>query len=244
MQLNNENYTLDGIGNIYIYQPKKGYRFSVDSILLFIYSPKKNIKKVLDIGAGTGICSFLFSRELPDSQITAVELQQEFSKLIKKGIEYNNFKNIKVYNKNINRIYKKFLSETFDLIISNPPYRKYGHGRLSKYKNKNFAIYDKYLKLNQLFNIVEFLLNKNGVFSFINIPSNYKKILDILENFEINIKKEIHFKNQNNKKFIIFHLVKNKIKDKKIETIKKDIWESKVNALYKGDYEFKGHYFS
>ena len=59
--------------------------------------------------------------------------------------------------------------------------------------------------------------------------------MNILENYEINIKKEIHFKNQNNKKFIIFHIVKNKIKDKKIETIKKDIWESKVNALYKVD---------
>ncbi|TYB32209.1 MAG: methyltransferase domain-containing protein [Candidatus Mcinerneyibacterium aminivorans] len=232
MSQNKGNYTLDGVGDIYIYQPQKGYRFSVDSLLLFLYSPVVKKNNILDIGAGTGILSFLFADKYPQKKIISYEIQKEFVKLMKKGIKTNKFKNIQIKQKDIKKIDFKSIKTKFDLVVCNPPYRKYGHGRLSPYQNKNIAIYDKYLKISDLLGITEKLMNVSTVLSIVNLYENKKYIKKMVDKTGLSIKKEIIFLKNNTNKFIIFH-IKNRY-DQKSEKkyVSENEWKSKVEKLY------------
>ena len=232
MSQNNFEVTLDGVGDLYIYQPQKGYRFSVDSLLLYLYSPNIEPSNVMDIGAGAGILSFLFALNYPNSRIFSYEIQEIFVHLLKKGIEYNSFSNIEVFKKDIRDLNFKNFEKSLDLIVSNPPYRKYGHGRLSPYENKNIAIYNKYLKISDIFNIVEKLMDNRSYFSFINIYENYEDIKKVIEDHKIYISKEIYIKENNMKKFVVFHITKNYRDKIKRINVSENEWKYKVDELY------------
>ncbi len=232
MSQNRFKYTLDGVGDIYIYQPQKGYRFSVDSLLLFLYSPNNNPVKIMDIGAGSGILSFLFASNYPNSKVISYEIQDVFVNLLKMGVEYNGFDNIEVFKRDIRDVQTGKIKKFPDLIVCNPPYRKCGHGRLSPYENKNIAIYDKYLKTHEIFETVEGLMNKNSFFSFVNIYENYDEIKKQLEDYKINISKEIIFKENNKNKFVIFHIIKDYKKKIQTREVSEKEWKSEVDKLY------------
>ena len=70
------SYTIDTLkgGAVRIFQPKRGYRFSIDAVLLAHFiNPKKNETSLLEIGAGSGVVSFLLAHLHPHLNITAVD---------------------------------------------------------------------------------------------------------------------------------------------------------------------------
>ena len=71
-----KNYLL-GYKNLYIYQDKSMFLFSLDSILLpnFITLPRKT-KKILDIGTGNAPIPLILSTKV-DCPILGVEIQKE-----------------------------------------------------------------------------------------------------------------------------------------------------------------------
>lgn len=234
--LQNNDYTIDGVGNLYIYQPQKGFRFNFDSLLLYLYSPDTiNGGNILDIGAGTGICSFLFADKYPQKIIYSFEIQKDFVQLFKKGKEKNNLDNIKIFCDDINNIDNYKIKDKFSLIVSNPPYRKNGSGRLSPYENKNIAIYDKYLKIDQLLNISNKYLVNNGIFCLFNIYENDKKVSKKIKYSVLNIHKKLFFKQNDKILFIMYQLIKNSNNNTYSKlVIPKSEWKSKINKLYKG----------
>ena len=68
--------TLDSILSIQLYQHKKGYRFSADAVLLSSFVTIPRIKKIADLGAGSGIIGLLLARKYPLAQVTLIELQE------------------------------------------------------------------------------------------------------------------------------------------------------------------------
>ena len=55
--------TLDSIRNIKLFQSKKGYRFSVDALLLFDFVNLKKAERIGDLGAGSGIVGRLLAKK-------------------------------------------------------------------------------------------------------------------------------------------------------------------------------------
>ena len=68
--------TLDSIRDIQLYQPVKGYRYSVDALLLFEFVNLKTVRNIADLGAGSGIVGILLAKKYPHSQATLFELQK------------------------------------------------------------------------------------------------------------------------------------------------------------------------
>ncbi|MDA8339276.1 MAG: methyltransferase [Nitrospiraceae bacterium] len=82
--------TLDTIRDIQIYQNKNGYRFSVDALLLFSFINLPRVKKIADLGAGSGIIGILLAKKYPDAKITLIELQKSLARLAEKNVVLNN----------------------------------------------------------------------------------------------------------------------------------------------------------
>jgi len=149
--------------DIKIVQPKKGFRFSVDSPLLFRFiNEKKQFNNVLDIGSGSGVLSALIAKKYRVQHIDAVEINEVLYECLLDTIKFNKFDNlITPYNINI---FDFKPSLNYDLIVCNPPYRKRGTGRVCKDEFENFARFDDLMPLDKLFSYVKSVLKNRGYF--------------------------------------------------------------------------------
>jgi tRNA1Val (adenine37-N6)-methyltransferase len=144
-----------------LYQPKNGYCYNSDTLVLYDFITKFNIKgDVLEVGGGCGVLGLLIKRDFPEINLTIIEKQKIMSKLIVKNLEVNNLEADVV-----NDDFLKFeFDKKFDYIISNPPFYK---GTL-KSENEiiKIARYEEFLPMKNFFKEVNALLKERGEFIF------------------------------------------------------------------------------
>ena len=70
--------TLDALfgGALQLYQKKRGYRFSLDSILLADFATIRSGNKVIDLGTGNGVVPLILAYRYPSISVTGVEIQR------------------------------------------------------------------------------------------------------------------------------------------------------------------------
>ncbi len=85
--------TLDSICDIKLYQSKKGYRFSVDSLLLYNFVNLKIAHNIADLGAGSGIIGILLAKKYNHSNVILFEIQEQLVRLAEKNILMNELQN-------------------------------------------------------------------------------------------------------------------------------------------------------
>ena len=159
-----EDETLEDLPsvNCKIIQKKKGFRFTVDSILLVNFLKLKKNTNLLDIGTGTGIMPLLLCRKEEINLITAVEIETEIAKMFEKTIEINSLESkIKLINTDI----KNYKEEPFNMIISNPPYMKLNEGYVSPHDYRAGARHEVNLDLKELLINGKRLLKNGGSFN-------------------------------------------------------------------------------
>jgi len=88
--------TLDAIfqGRLKIIQPEKGYRFSVDAVLLAGLTRIRPQDRVVDLGSGCGIIPLLLAFRQPVAHITGIEIQDSLVSMAKRNIIINDFCNL------------------------------------------------------------------------------------------------------------------------------------------------------
>lgn len=86
------------------------------------YLKNRKSKKVIDLCAGSGAISVALEK-LAGSDVTALELSDDAYKFLEKNIILNNTK-VKAVKGDVFKAYCDFEDDTFDLIVSNPPYIK------------------------------------------------------------------------------------------------------------------------
>jgi len=119
-------------GQLRCYQYIKGYRFSIDAVLLAHFHQVKKADTILDIGCGCGIISLLLAyrhhRNL--EKIVGLEIQPELVKLAKRNSSINGYNHlIKTIQGDLRKIPQIFQPESFSSVICNPPFYKSSSGR-------------------------------------------------------------------------------------------------------------------
>jgi len=147
-----------------INQDKTAMKVGVDSVLLGASASFNKPENILDIGAGTGILSFM-AEQRTNAKITAIEIEKNAYLQCKENIILNKKeKKIEVFNISLQEFTKQS-NKRFDNIICNPPY--FEKSFLSENKAKNIARHTNELSYNELTLSVNKLLKNNGVFSVI-----------------------------------------------------------------------------
>jgi len=128
-----------------LYQSPEGYCYNSDSIFLFSFATRFNIKgNVLDIGCGVGVLTVLLASKFK-ACFTAVEKQEDMFKYASKNFDINNI-SVDLYNIS----FQEFKTDKkFDFIISNPPFYKVDRHQ-SKNSSINIARYEHHLPLKEL----------------------------------------------------------------------------------------------
>ena len=144
-----ENYTLDAFlgGRITLFQPSKGYRANIDSILLAASVVAKKGQRVLELGCGVGTVLFSLMSRVQGLSAVGIESQKEYAKLAVRNAERNGF-NVDIVACDISSIPSTYKNLQYDHVVLNPPYFLFNNSMpLSNY-DKNMSKREINLLLN------------------------------------------------------------------------------------------------
>lgn len=177
-----------GFDGMKIVQDTDGFKFSLDSVLLANFvTLNKRINNVMDIGCGNGIISILLSMRT-NAKIIGVEIQNESYLNSLESIKINNLNSqITVYNEDIKEFYKSLESDSFDVVVCNPPY--FSGDNVSKTISKKIARHSFYLDYNDVILISKKILKNNGIVAIVHRPENLMEILFTMRKNNIEPKK-------------------------------------------------------
>jgi tRNA1Val (adenine37-N6)-methyltransferase len=150
-----------------VQQEKAALKVSTDSCLFGAWiaskveSKKLKVKSVLDIGAGTGLLMLMLAQK-SKTLIEGIEINQPSYEQAKENIEASPWRErIQLFHGDVKQF--NFSQKKYNLIISNPPF--YEGDLKSSVTNRNVAMHDEGLKLDELIGIVNDNLTDEGSFA-------------------------------------------------------------------------------
>ena len=203
-----ENERIDDLEfkNLKIIQNKNGFCFGMDSILLTDFAKEiKANSQVIDLGTGTGIIPILLSGKTEYTNFLGVEIQKDVAEMASRSVKINGLENrIKILNENIIHIKKKYRKGSFDVVTTNPPYKKLNTGILNENDNKLIARHEITASLEDFIGIASFLLKDFGEFYMVHRPDRLVDIFTIMRENKIEPKKiKFVYPNKNKKTNLI-----------------------------------------
>ena len=177
----NENERIDDLEfkNLKIIQNKLEFCFGIDSVLLSDYAKTiKNNSRVIDLGTGTGILPILLSGKTDVMEIIGIEIQENMAEMAKRSVNLNNLGHIiKIINGDIRDIKSFFNTNSFDVVITNPPYKKNYTGLKNLNKGKLISKHEIKCNLEDIIMTAKYLLKNNGEFFMVHRP---ERLVDII----------------------------------------------------------------
>lgn len=184
-----ENERIDNLElkGLKIIQDKDGFCFGIDSVLLSDFA--KNIKKdalVLDLGTGTGIIPILLCGKTKLKKVIGAEIQEEVAKMAKRSILLNHLEErFEIVNKNILDLNERYEKQTFDVIVTNPPYKKKNTGIINENEKKIISRHELTANLEDFIKVARDLLKDKGEFYMVHRPERLVDILSLMRAYKI-----------------------------------------------------------
>ena len=124
-------------GRLRIFQPGNGYRAGLDGILLAATVQASAGARVLDVGAGVGVVGLCVAHRLPGVHVTLIERDARLAALARRNVERNGFSaRACVVEADVLQPLGASpelaaAAESFDHVVSNPPFLVEGRGTAS-----------------------------------------------------------------------------------------------------------------
>jgi len=157
-------------GKLVILQKKDGYRFSVDPILLTSFVELKEGDKVIDLGTGSGIIPLILADKEEHQQVdfVGVEIQESMADMAERSVEANELgKNIDIQQGDLRKVQKDFTADSFDVVISNPPYIALGKGKINPEDSKAQSRHELNGSLPDVIKAARYLIKPKGKVYFV-----------------------------------------------------------------------------
>ena len=187
-----EEETIDEIlgGQLKVIQKAKGYRFSIDSLLLAHFVSLKKNDLVLDMGTGSGVISMIIAHCGPCRKVTGIEIQKELVDMAQRNVALNGLGNkVEICQGDIGAIGNIFSPNSFDVVLFNPPYRKLRSGRINPDYQKSVARHEIRGSLNDFLAASKYVLKISGRVYVIYPASRTVDLLSWMRNFSIEPKR-------------------------------------------------------
>jgi len=183
-----ENEQLDDlqINGLEIIQNKSKFRFGTDAVLLTDYARVKPGARCIDLGTGTGIISLLLSAKTKAKEIIGLDLQDDLCEMAKRSVTYNNLlERIKIICGDIKKVDELFDKESFENVITNPPYMKNGSGFQSEDESIAMSRHEIMCGIEDVAKAAEYLLKDKGMLTMVHRPNRLVDVLSVLREHAI-----------------------------------------------------------
>ena len=162
---------IDEFSGLKVIQKIDGPHFSLDAILLARFATVKKGDVVADLGAGGGIISLVLASTTEAERITGIEIQSELVDVARRNVALNHLEHrIDILEDDLRLVKKTQPAEQFDLLVSNPPYRLVGAGRLNPNPLKAIARHEIKCTLEDVLQASFHLLKNRGRAAFVHRP--------------------------------------------------------------------------
>lgn len=210
MKVKNRLLNFDGY---YIYQDSDSFKMSLDSLLLSNFvTIRLRDKRILDIGTGNAPIPLLLSFRT-NAKIYGIDIQKESCDLANESISLNGLdERIEIINDDVNNLADYFTSDSFDVIVCNPPYF---NTKNLKLKNDNdckaIARHEGALTLPILLDFAKVYLKNGGTFAMVHRPDRLIEIIEVMKKNNIEPKKIrfVYPKREKDSNIILIEGVKN-----------------------------------
>ena len=198
-------------GSLQILQKKKGYRFSIDAILLSQFISLRKGEKAIDLGTGCGIVPLLLAKATKTHSFVGIEIQRELAELARRNVALNRLdEHITILHRDFKTLKGVFSPGAFDVVFSNPPYRKRLAGRINPSPEKAIARHEIKGTLDDLIKMAAYLLPAKGRCYLIYSASRAVDLLFTLRRCKLEPKRLrfVHPKKKEDAKFVLVESVK------------------------------------
>ena len=134
--------TVDGIldGRLRIIQRKRGYRFSLDALLIAHFADLRNGDDLIDLGTGSGIISLILAQRFRCGRVLGIEIQDELVAIAKRNVVLNGLAGrIEILRGDVRCPETLCGPQSFSAAVFNPPYRRLRSGRTNSDSEKAVA---------------------------------------------------------------------------------------------------------
>ena len=136
------NETLDALfdGRLKLLQSRAGYRVSIDPLLLAYFVSVQPGQKIVDLGSGNGVICLALAHLYPSVSLTGIELQPSLAERARENVRLNGLEGrVKIISADVRGRQYAPQPGSFDVAVSNPPYRRPSSGRISVNDEKRIA---------------------------------------------------------------------------------------------------------
>jgi tRNA1Val (adenine37-N6)-methyltransferase len=185
------NISLDRLrfSDLTLFQPRHGYRYSLDALLLARFCGLlKEEGRIADLGAGCGIISLVLARINPTTSVVAVENNYEMAALIEQNIYHNDFAGrVSVSAEDVINLRTCYPDSTFDLVVSNPPFRTPRSGKVSPHPGRDAARHETTAGLADFIAAAKYLVKPSGRICFIQLPSRLPEFMALASQMKLSV---------------------------------------------------------
>ena len=195
-----------------IYQDPAEFTFTTDSIFLAHFPHLANKAKVLELGCGTGAISFYLAAR-GAAEVTGLDVNPRMVELFNKSAEANgiawresvateaeectylkkdtavaakeNAPKVRALEWDIKDIKSFCKTETFDMVVANPPYRNSGRERIVG----TSACHEKTAVLEDFFAAAGYALHSRGRFALVQLPERFMESVELAIKYNLQPKK-------------------------------------------------------
>jgi tRNA1Val (adenine37-N6)-methyltransferase len=170
-------------GRLIVRQEETGYRFSLDAVLLAGLTRIHPHDRVVDLGTGCGVIPLILTyRQATRGETVGIELQPELAEIARLNVETNGYAGrIEILEMDFREIASRFEPGSFDMVLSNPPYRRQGTGKVNPGSQKAIARHEITAALPDVFATAGYLLPRGGRLAVIYPATRAGSLLHVAE---------------------------------------------------------------
>jgi len=177
-------------GRLKVLQGIRGYRFSVDAVLLANFIDEPLDHRIIDLGTGCGIIPLIMAVERRYKDITGVEIQKQLAGYAAKNVSLNKLETaIKILRADFRSFITDPPRKLFDAAVANPPYKKPGTGKVNPSKEKAIARHEIKCSLQDLIRSAAAATKKRGTLYLIYHPFRIDELISELKKYEYHLER-------------------------------------------------------
>ncbi len=150
-------------GRLLIYQEEKGYRFSIDAVLLAGLAGVRPGDRIVELGSGCGVVLLILAFRGLGESLLGIEIQPELLALAQRNARENGLDDrLHFLQADFRAVSQLLPPRSCDIVLSNPPYRRLNSGRVNPEKQRAIARHELAATLPDVFGAADHLLVGGG----------------------------------------------------------------------------------
>lgn len=157
------------------------FTLGTDAVLLGHFASGKRVRKLLDLGTGSGIIPLLLAWSDPKLVGTGIEIQEKSAQLARDNMELNGLSDrINIITTDLREWREPKLSGSFDLVVSNPPYFPVSSGKSTDNPHIAIAREEIMCTLDDVCTAAAYYVKWGGSFCMVHRPERLAEAICVL----------------------------------------------------------------